>query len=44
MIEMNEAGCRSRDLQGAQLARVAQRSAKILTIVAVVLALGAVFA
>ena len=43
MIEMNEADSLSRDLQEAQLARVARRSAKILKIVAVVLALGAAF-
>lgn len=41
MIEMNEADSLSRDLQTAQLARVARRSAKILKIVAVVLAIGA---
>lgn len=39
---MNEADSLSRDLQEAQLARVARRSAKILKIVAAVLALGAV--
>lgn len=41
MIEMNAADSLSRDLQTAQLARVARRSAKILKIVAVVLAIGA---
>jgi|JI10StandDraft_1071094.scaffolds.fasta_scaffold131920_2 hypothetical protein len=42
MHEMNEADSLSRELQAAQLARVARRSAKILKIVAAALAVGAV--
>ncbi len=41
MSEMNAADFFSRDLQTAQLARVARRSAKILKIVAAVLVIGA---
>lgn len=44
MIEMNEADALSRELQTAQIARVAQRGAKILKVVSAVLAASAIVA